>query len=80
MPNPLCDKSNCVNWKNNGECALSEPEKSDNNCLHFEDSIESLKLRADSISGIHNKEPISNYKIIKTILKDKKPKNTKKSV
>lgn len=78
MSNPLCNKSDCVNWKSNGECALSDPEKFNNTCLHFEDSFNSLKLRADSISGIHNKDPISNYKIIKTIFKDKKAKNIKK--
>jgi hypothetical protein len=80
LSNPKCGRSDCVNWKSKGECALSDPEKYNDTCLHFEGSIDSFKLRADSISGIHNKEPISNYKIIKSIAKDKQIKNSKKTV
>ena len=63
MENPVCVRSNCVNWKKNGRCALVDPELTDNYCLHFEDSIDSFRLKADSVKGILNQEEINPYKI-----------------
>ncbi|MCJ7712847.1 hypothetical protein MUO66_00085 [Candidatus Bathyarchaeota archaeon] len=50
MNYPTCNKNKCINWKN-GKCALKEPEKTNNYCLHFEDSMDSLRLKADAIKG-----------------------------
>ena len=50
MDHPLCDRSNCLNWKD-GRCTLKDPEKEGESCLNFEDATDSLRLRADAIKG-----------------------------
>ena len=50
MNHPTCDKTSCILWKK-GKCALIDPERTDNYCLHFEDSMDSLRLKADAIKG-----------------------------
>jgi len=47
---PLCEHTNCVNWKK-GRCALKDPEKSGDSCLNYEDAMDSLRLKADAIKG-----------------------------
>ena len=34
-----------------GKCTLIDPERTDNYCLHFEDSMDSLRLKADALKG-----------------------------
>jgi hypothetical protein len=46
----VCDKKNCINWKD-GHCSLTNPEKESYACLDFEDAMDSLRLRADAIKG-----------------------------
>ena len=48
MDYPLCDRTNCVNWKN-GRCVLKDPEKDGGSCLYYEDALDSLRLKADAI-------------------------------
>lgn len=50
MDHPKCDHSNCINWKE-GRCALKDPEKEEDSCLDFEDSMDYFRLRADAIKG-----------------------------
>lgn len=50
MNYPLCKHSNCINWKK-GRCALKDPEKEDDSGLHYEDVVDSLRLKADAIKG-----------------------------
>ncbi len=50
MDHPQCKRSNCINWKN-GRCALKDPEKEENCCLNFEDSMDYLRLKADPVRG-----------------------------
>jgi hypothetical protein len=50
MDHPLCDKKTCINCKE-GRCLLSAPEKVANECLDFEDAMDSLRLKADAIKG-----------------------------
>lgn len=50
MDYPLCDRNNCINWKQ-GHCALKDPEKEDDSCLHYEDVLNSIRLKADAIKG-----------------------------
>jgi hypothetical protein len=47
---PSCSKTSCINWKK-GKCTIKDPERTDNYCLHFEDSMDSLRLKADGIKG-----------------------------
>ena len=80
LENPKCTRSDCANWKKNGRCAQIDPELNDESCLHFEDVITSLRLKADSVRGILNKEEINPYKIsqITNTQKKKMEKLTKK--
>jgi hypothetical protein len=50
MDYPLCERSNCINWKN-GHCTLKDPEKNGTSCLHYEDELDFLRLKADPIKG-----------------------------
>ena len=50
MDHPLCDRLNCINWRN-GSCALKDPEVEGNSCLNYEDEMDSLRLKADPIKG-----------------------------
>ena len=72
MENPECKRSDCANWKKIGRCALIDPELMDESCLHFEDVINSLRLKADSVKGILNREEINPYKINQITNKQKK--------
>ena len=63
MENPECTRSDCANWKKNGRCALIDPELMGDSCLYFEDAVDSLRLRADAVKGILNREEINPYKI-----------------
>jgi hypothetical protein len=47
---PSCERKNCINWKE-GRCSLKNPEKGDDSCLEFDDSMDFLRLRADAIKG-----------------------------
>jgi len=50
VDHPLCERSECVNWKK-GRCALKDPEKEGDSCLNYEDEMDSLRLKADAIKG-----------------------------
>jgi hypothetical protein len=50
MDYPLCEKTNCINWKK-GHCTLKNPELNGNSCLDFEDAMDALRLKADAIKG-----------------------------
>ena len=50
MNYPLCNRTNCINWKN-GRCALKDPEKEEEYCLHYEDALDFLRLRTDALKG-----------------------------
>lgn len=50
MDFPSCEHENCINWEK-GRCALKDPEKEGDSCLSYEDSMDSLRLRADAIRG-----------------------------
>jgi hypothetical protein len=50
MDHPLCERKDCINWKN-GRCALKDPERDANSCLNYEDAMDFLRLRADAIKG-----------------------------
>jgi len=47
---PLCELTNCINWKN-GRCALKDPEISGDSCIDYEDAMDALRLKADAIKG-----------------------------
>lgn len=78
MKNTVCNQFNCINWKKNGRCALSNPELGKDYCLHFEDNIDSLRLKADAIKGILNNQEINPYKVSQLIDKQKKKTNYNK--
>ena len=44
----MCGRNNCINWKD-GHCTLKDPEKNGDFCLDYEDSMDALRLKADSI-------------------------------
>jgi hypothetical protein len=50
MDYPLCEKKCCINWKG-GHCSLRDPEKNIDSCLNFEDTMDTLRLKADAIKG-----------------------------
>ena len=50
MDYPLCDRTNCINWEN-GRCSIKDPEKDENACLHYDDTLDNLRLKADAIKG-----------------------------
>jgi hypothetical protein len=50
MDYSLCDCTNCINWKN-GRYTLKDPEKNGNSCLHCEEALDSLRLKADALKG-----------------------------
>jgi hypothetical protein len=50
MDYPLCERTNCINWKK-GRCALKDQEKDGDSCLDYEDSMDALRLKADAIKG-----------------------------
>ncbi len=52
---PLCKMKNCVNY-DKGRCARKNPEKYDDACLHFEDVMDSLRLKANSLEGTLERE------------------------
>jgi len=72
LENLECSRSDCANWKKNGRCALTDPELHDESCLYFEDVITSLRLKADSVKGILNREETNPYKISQITNKQKK--------
>ena len=43
---PFCERKNCINWKD-GRCSLKEPEKNADSCLHFDDAMDFMRLKAD---------------------------------
>ena len=55
MEYPFCEKTNCVNYKNE-RCILKNPEKYDATCLHYEDMADSLRLKADVFKGTLRRE------------------------
>jgi hypothetical protein len=50
VDHPICERANCINW-NNGYCTLKDPEKNQDACLDYEDSMDCLRLRADAVKG-----------------------------
>ncbi|MCW4053687.1 MAG: hypothetical protein NWE84_02045, partial [Candidatus Bathyarchaeota archaeon] len=50
IPFRSCERKNCVNWKD-GRCSLKSPEKDGETCLHFEEAMNFLRLKADAIKG-----------------------------
>ena len=50
MDYPLCERTNCINWKK-GRCALKDPEITGDSCLDYEDAMDALRLKADAIKG-----------------------------
>jgi hypothetical protein len=46
----LCNKRNCINYQD-GYCSIVKLEKVGNDCLDFEDAMDSLRLRVDVIRG-----------------------------
>ena len=40
----LCNRKNCINWKK-GRCSLKDPEKEGESRLHYEDTLDSLRLK-----------------------------------
>lgn len=50
MDYPLCNRTNCINWKK-GHCTLKDTEKEGDSCLHYEDALDSLRLKADAVKG-----------------------------
>jgi len=55
MDYPFCEKTNCVNHKE-GRCILKNPEKSNESCLHFEDIMDSSRLRVNTFKGTLRRE------------------------
>jgi len=45
-----CDRDSCANYRD-GCCALRNPEREGNFCLHYEDALSSLRLRVDTFKG-----------------------------
>ncbi len=50
MDYPQCERKTCINWKD-GHCALKNPEKNGDSCLHYEGAMDALRLKADAIKG-----------------------------
>ncbi|MCJ7613542.1 hypothetical protein MUO71_02090 [Candidatus Bathyarchaeota archaeon] len=50
MDYPLCERTNCVNWRKGG-CTLKDPEKSGDSCLYYDDALDSFRLKADAVKG-----------------------------
>jgi len=50
MDYPLCNRKNCINWKN-GRCTIPDPEKEGDSCIYYEDTADALRLKADPIKG-----------------------------
>ncbi|MDH5623190.1 MAG: hypothetical protein OEY39_01800 [Candidatus Bathyarchaeota archaeon] len=55
MSYPSCEKTNCVNYKKE-HCTLKNPEKGEASCLHYEDIMDSLRLKADVFRGALKRE------------------------
>jgi len=55
MDYPLCDKTDCVNYKK-GRCTLKNPEKENESCLHYEEIMDSLRLKVDVFKGTLKRE------------------------
>lgn len=45
-----CEKKMCINYKE-GHCSLTNPEKTGDSCLDFEDAMDFLRLSADPVGG-----------------------------
>jgi hypothetical protein len=43
-----CDKKSCINNKE-GYCALSNPEKTGDSCLEYEDAMDFFRLKTDVV-------------------------------
>jgi len=50
MDYPTCERKTCIHWKD-GRCTLKNPEKYDDTCLHYEDTMDALRLKADPLKG-----------------------------
>lgn len=55
MDYPFCEKRNCVSYKK-GHCILKTPEKDKESCLHYEEIMDSLRLKVDTFKGGLKKE------------------------
>ena len=55
MNNPFCTIKNCVNYKK-GRCSLNNPEKYEGTCLHYEDFMNSLRLKTYEFTGMPRRE------------------------
>jgi len=47
---PSCERTDCINWKE-GHCTLKNPEKNGASCLHYENTMDFLRLKADAVKG-----------------------------
>jgi len=54
MDYPFCEKRKCVNYKK-GHCILKNPEKDKESCLHYEEIMDSLRLKVDIFKGVSKK-------------------------
>ena len=55
LDHPFYEKKNCVNYMK-GRCTLKNPEKDDGSCLHYEDVMDSLRLKTDVSKGQPERE------------------------
>ena len=45
-----CDRDSCVNY-GDGHCALKNPERDGDHCLHYEDAMNALRLKVSTFKG-----------------------------
>ena len=45
-----CNRDSWVNYRD-GYCALKNPERDGNHCLHYEDTMNALRLKVDTFKG-----------------------------
>ena len=45
-----CNRDSCVHYRE-GYCTLKNPERNGDNCLYYEDTLSSLRLKVDSFKG-----------------------------
>ena len=47
---PTCDRKSCLNNRE-GYCTIKNPERDGDFCLHYEETLESLHLKANVLKG-----------------------------
>lgn len=43
-----CSRESCVSYRD-GYCSLKNPERDGDNCLHYEDTLNSLRLKIETL-------------------------------